>query len=84
MSFVKIKDNKSAVKLPKNKRKLKLEVVRTYFPGADGLTFFDGEDKCGINIQNEEFDLIDSVDEYEVFNANFLRGKFSFIKLIIR
>lgn len=40
MNFVRIKDKESAVKLPINNQKLKVDVVKTYFPGASGLIFF--------------------------------------------
>ncbi|KAH0552233.1 hypothetical protein KQX54_007502 [Cotesia glomerata] len=75
MNFIKIKDKETTVKLPINKQKLKVDVVKTYFPGASGLTFFDGIDKCGICIENHEFHLIEGVDEYEVFYTNSLKEK---------
>lgn len=75
MNFVKIKDEKAAVHLSVTNNKFNLTMVRAYFPHVSGLTYIKKENvKCGLTLNNDEFELIPGVMEYEVYSVNILKG----------
>ncbi|KAH0567787.1 hypothetical protein KQX54_013790 [Cotesia glomerata] len=63
------KVDKAAVHLSMSNNKLSLTTVRAYFPHVSGLTYFKKENvKCGLTLNNDEFELIPGVTEYEVYS----------------
>ncbi|XP_057329870.1 probable serine/threonine-protein kinase samkA [Microplitis mediator] len=73
MNFIKVSDEKFSVKLPVKRNKISLQTIKSYFPGASSLTYYDKSDKCGVELCNEEFELVQGISEYEIYYANSLK-----------
>ncbi|CAD6207935.1 GSCOCG00003193001-RA-CDS, partial [Cotesia congregata] len=54
--------------------KLSTQTIRGYFPNVSGLTFInENNQKCGLSIVNDKFELLPGVSKYEVHSCNILK-----------
>lgn len=79
MDLVKIIDGKKEVSLPVQNGILKLSFVQRYFVGATGLTFTFENEKCGVDIKNDEVQLVKNVTSYDVYYPANTCGMYCFI-----
>ncbi|XP_077265785.1 uncharacterized protein LOC143899397 isoform X2 [Temnothorax americanus] len=71
MNHIIVKDENSTVKLPTQNCRVRFKSVKTYFPEASGLVYYDSDnEQCGLELINDEFQLIPGKIEYRIFYAN--------------
>ncbi|XP_074099447.1 uncharacterized protein LOC141527720 [Cotesia typhae] len=73
MEAVKVYDNNGSVKLTIKNRKISINTIKRYFPGASSLTYYENGEKFGVEVENEDLLLVKDVDEYEIYYANHLK-----------
>lgn len=79
MDFVKIRGGQDEFSLPVQNGILKLSCVQRYFAGATGLTFTIDNQKCGVDIINDEVQLVKNVTDYEVYYPGNTPGMYCLI-----
>lgn len=75
MNYIRISDGKVTVRLPVKNNKISLQTIKAYFPGVSSLTYIENSEKCGVELCNEEFELVEGVTEYEIHCGQYLKGK---------
>ncbi|KAH0567782.1 hypothetical protein KQX54_013737 [Cotesia glomerata] len=63
-----------SVHLPIINNSLSIQTIRGCFPNVSGLTFInENNQKCGLSIVNDKFELLPGVSKYEVHSCNILK-----------
>ena len=79
MNHIIVKDENSTVKLPTQNCRVCFKNVKTYFPETSGLVYYDSDnEQCGLELINDEFQLIPGKIEYRIFYANLSKREYPY------